>query len=408
MNAAIRFSTLFLGLLLLVGCNPVRPLPPAAAAETPATADAAGTVGLTYVGPAELGSGDSSRCAMLQIDNRETAQLTACDGTLTKLPLPANVAATWQDAVDRFGAFTYTTPSEEITFQGAGQLDDPVWQRALLTWASVTRAELAGGQSSATAQTALSWNLGQLPDTPGVCAHLTVLFYGYAYAEQRSCTNSNLVTAAEDWLGQTEMEQFDRWLYGFAPLYVNDNYLDGIGASQLPKEEAAAVEEWAQAVWTRLAGLPLAPAVTCDDPAAGEQAYVNTGYGFCLLIPAGYSVVETAPNNYSLVAGGDIMNHTAPRVSIEVSPASDRTFAEIAQQFVNDFVLAGQTVTPENMQVDGVEAVLLNNLPGQDTNRRIIALHNGSVYSLMFAPLTAEAEPLYQAVLASLRFLPEP
>jgi uroporphyrinogen-III decarboxylase len=124
----------------------------------------------------------------------------------------------------------------------------------------MTRAELASGKTSASARTALSWNLGLLADTPGVCAHLTVLDYGYAYAEQRACEGGDLVSSVEGWLEQVEMAQFDAWLYGYSPLYVGENYLNGAGATSMTDEEAAAVATWAQALWTRLSGLPLAPA----------------------------------------------------------------------------------------------------------------------------------------------------
>ena len=57
------------------------------------------------------------------------------------------------------------------------------------------------------------------------------------------------------------------------------------------------------------------------------------------------------------------------------------------------------------LTIDGEEAVLLDNLPGQDFNRRVVVMHNNMVYSLMFMPLSPEAEPLYQSVLDSLRFV---
>ena len=215
--------------------------------------------GMSYEGPEELGNGDTSRCAILQIGGGESS-VWACDGTVTTAPLGEKLAATWADISGRFGSFVYETPSERLTFEGMGSLVDPVWQRALLAWARVTRAELASGKTSATARTALSWNLGTVPDTADVCAHLTVLDYGYAYAEQRGCESGELVSTAEDWLSQEEMQQFDQWLYGYAPLYAGDNYLNGVGQEQMAESEAAAVQEWAAALWTRLSGMPVAPA----------------------------------------------------------------------------------------------------------------------------------------------------
>jgi hypothetical protein len=369
--------------------------------------------GLRYDGPAELGTDDTSLCAVLQISGGET-QVWACDGTVVTAPLDDSLAATWTELGDRFGAFVYETPSERLTFEGMGRLTDPVWQRALLAWARVTRAELATGQTSATARTALSWHLGPVPDAPDICAHLTVLDYGYAYAEQRACQSGELVETSADWLDQAEMQQFDRWLYTFAPLYVDDNYLNGAGQELMPEEEAGDLQSWAESLWVRVAALPLAPAgsapasgaeVTCDDPAARSRAYSSVEYGFCLLMPEGYAVVETVPGNFSLVADGDIMDHTSPRVGIEVSSAGDRSLAGIADQMLQDYAPAGAGVTPEAIMVDGAEAIVLDNLPGQDLNRRVVVVHDGFVYSIMFMPLSPEGEPLYQAILESLRFL---
>jgi hypothetical protein len=374
---------------------------------------------LAYAGPEDMGSGDDSRCAQMEITGSEV-QLVACDGTETALPLSASLAAAWDDWRARLGSFTYETPTEQVTFAGQGESVGEEWQRALLAWTRLTRAELATGQTSASARTALSWNLGLLADTPDVCAHLTVLDYGYAYAEQRACEGGDLVTSAEGWLEQAEMEQFDAWLYGYAPLYVDDNYLNGVGATDMAADEAAAVAAWAQALWTRLAGLPLAPAeadgtaagadgtaVTCSAPDGGD-VFESVEYGFCLVTPPDYAMVETAPGSFSLVAGGDIMNHTNPRVGIEVTEAGDRTLAQVAAELATNYAAPGDTVEPQPASVGGVEGMLFDNLPGQDINRRLVAVHNGRVYSLQLMPLSPAAEPFYQAVLDSLRIVSEP
>jgi hypothetical protein len=218
--------------------------------------------GMRYEGPAELGTDDTSRCAVLQLSSEE-AQVWACDGTVTTLPLSASLAGAWTDLTDRFGSFVYETPQERLTFEGMGAQDEAMWHRALLAWARTTRAELATGQVSATSRTALSWQLGAVPDLPDVCAHLTVLDFGYAYGEQRNCASGDLIAAAEDWLEADEMQQFDRWLYAYAPFYAGENYLNGVGTAPLPDGEARALGTWAGELWMRLTGLPVLP----GDPA---------------------------------------------------------------------------------------------------------------------------------------------
>jgi hypothetical protein len=395
-------------------------LAPNAQAQPDKGAVELGFLQLAYAGPEEVGSDDTSRCALLNLNNNE-ARLTACDGTETALPLPEGLADNWRELGERVGAFEVETPTEQLSFTGRGESAEPAWQRAALAWARLTRAELASGQTSASARTALSWNLGLLADTPDVCAHLTVLDFGYAYAEQRACESGDLVSSVEGWLEGAEMEQFDAWLYGYAPLYRDDNYLNGVGEASMAEEEALAVATWAQAVWTRLTGLPLAPvaeegataaasasAATCTAPDGGDDVFESVEYGFCLVTPPGYAIVETAPGNFSLVAGGDVMNHVDPRVSIEVSEAGGSTLAQVAEELAANYVPAGETVEQATVTAGGVEGVLLDNLVGQDRNRRLAFVHNGRIYNLMLMPLSPDAEPFYQAVLDSLRFTSEP
>lgn len=410
MKPTIHLLALAFGLMFLAACNPVRPLETAPAAET---GSGQSVVSLAYAGPEEPGSGDTSRCAMLKINNNE-AEVQACDGTGTTVPVAGNQA--WSDIGNRFAAFDYESPSEQLTFDGSGEIHGPEWERAILAWARITRAELATGHVSAAARTAVSWNLGPVHDSPDVCAHLTVLDYGYAYAERRSCEDNTLVSSVEGWLEQAEMEQLDAWFYGYSPLYSDDNYINGVGETNMPEGESANVQPWAEALWTRLAGMPLADADTgasdtgsaqgCAAEDADSQVYSSPDYGFCIVIPAGYAIVETVPGNLSLVKGGDIMNHVDPRVSIEISEAGERTLAQVADNMVASYVLAGETADQQPVGVGGAEGVLLDNLVGQDLNRRVAVIHNGRIYSLMMMPLSDEAEPFFQGVLDSWQFLP--
>lgn len=224
-----------------------------------ASAAPAAAGGLQWTGPAEIGSGDTSQCAQMSISNGQ-ATLTGCDGAAQTLPLGAQ-AATFDQLVQRLAPFALQTATETVTFQGAGAEAGPAWQRAVLAWARVTHAELASGRTSATARTAMSWNLGPLPDQADVCAHLTVLDYGYAYAEQRPCQGGDATSTAQGWLENAELEQFDRWLYANAPLYDQDNYLNGVGAATFDPAQLPAVEAWAKQVWTRLAGTVAATGV---------------------------------------------------------------------------------------------------------------------------------------------------
>jgi hypothetical protein len=106
------------------------------------------------------------------------------------------------------------------------------------------------------------------------------------------------------------------------------------------------------------------------------------------------------------------MNHLDPRLSIQVEDAAGRSLADVARQIEADYAPPGFTVERGAITVDGIEAVLFDNLPGQDLNRRVAFIHNGRLYSLFFVPLGDEgsearrqAELLYQQVMGSFRFL---
>ena len=91
----------------------------------------------------------------------------------------------------------------------------------------------------------------------------------------------------------------------------------------------------------------------CGAAPAGAKIYSSAEYGFCILVPAGYAMVESAPGILSLVEGGDLMNHTSPRVGIEVSAAGDRTLAGITDQMMADYVPVGTDVTSQTLTIDG-------------------------------------------------------
>lgn len=209
-------------------------------------------VSLLYQGPAEFGMDDPSKCTTLSLDRSQNVTLGACDGTSRYLALGKRFALDWDEIQNRFASFVYTTPNEILTFTGRGTVSSEAWQRAVLAWARMTHAELVSGRASATGRTVMGWFFEQLPAAEKVCEHLTVLNYGYAYAETVHCEGGEVIDTTGDWLTDVEMEQLDQWLYQRAPLYVERNYLDGQGSEPMSEAEAIAVAQWAKAVRTRI------------------------------------------------------------------------------------------------------------------------------------------------------------
>ena len=413
MKPVVTMSVVLLCLLLFAGCNPVRPLP-AGSDESAATATAT----------AEDVSQDNSQGGAAANMAEMLAKELGIDSSA--VTVVSSEAVEWPDAclgVTAAGEMCaqVITPGYKIVLSASGNTYTVHTDETGSSYRLAGGPEEQGGMTTATARTALSWHLGPIAGSTDVCAHLTVLDDGNAYAEQRPCAGGDVVALTQDRLSPAEQQQFDSWLSTYAPLYVGDNYLDGAGQEQMPDAEAGTVGTWSAALWTRISSIPLAnaeggaapasggtsaaAASACGKAPAGGQIYTNSEYGFCILVPAGYQMVESAPGVFSLVEGGDLMNHTSPRVGIEVTAAGDRTLAGITDQLMADNVPIGTNVTSQTLTIDGDPAVLLDNLSGQDFNRRVVVKHNNLVYSLMFMPLSPEAEPFYQSVLTSLHFV---
>lgn len=207
---------------------------------------------LRYQGPAEMGSEDTSQCASLTVAANGQAGLQGCDGATQTVDLSRQFGDEWQEIQTRFAPFTYSTPSETLVFTGTGSIEGEAWQRALLAWARVKYGELQSGKVSAAVNTAASWHLGQLTNERNPCAHLTVLAYGYAYAEKIACEGLDLQDSVGGWLTNEEMERLDPWLYQRAAFYQDNNYIDGKGTQPLRAAEMAEAAQWAADLYARL------------------------------------------------------------------------------------------------------------------------------------------------------------
>lgn len=412
-----EFKRLFPLLLLISGVLAACALPLAQLQRVEPSAATLSTVqpSLIWQGPAEMGSPDPSQCASLQINNNQ-AVVETCEGSTQTLALEARYGQEWAEIEQRFAPFVHETPTERLVFNGSGSISGPAAERAVLAWARARYAEISSGRVSAAAHTVVSWHLGQIMERKNTCRHLTVLAWGYATAETIMCEGQDLMESAGGWLEPAELAQLDQWLYERAALYEDNNYIAGTGAQPMSEAEVAAAEQWAMALWERLwvadTPQPTTQPAACPVPSPSTQLFVNEAHGYCLLYPVDYTAVQTSPNEVNLVRGS-VMNHVDPRVSITVGDASGRTLTQLADQLEAEYALPGVSVERGTITVAGVEAVLLDNLPGQDLNRRVVLIHNGRLYIFFFTPLgepgpaRAQMESFYQQTLDSFRFLEE-
>ncbi|MFN8441006.1 MAG: SH3 domain-containing protein [Caldilineaceae bacterium] len=371
--------------------------------------------GMEYRGPAEMGSPDTAKCAVFRLGTPIEAGLGACDGSMTDKDMGKKTYLDWEQIRDRFAPFVYETTTEKLTFEGMGLIEGEAWQRAILAWARARHAELASGRTSATISTAASWYLGQDMSQKNVCWHLTVLDYGYAYADKIMCEGGDLIETTGDWLTTEELQKLDLWLYQRTALYLDQNYIAGQGSQEMSEAEQVDAGLWAMDLYARIAGvpsgeIPQADLGRCPAESTTDKRVIDTAHRFCLLIPASHTLFKPNPNEV-VIAKDTLLNTIDPRLSIVVTDAAGRSTEQVANEVVAQN--AGFEIQRGTVNVAGVDAAMLDNMPGQDINRRVLFVHNGLFYDLTYSPLQEEAamrpalELFYQSTLNSWHFLDE-
>jgi hypothetical protein len=153
-----------------------------------------------------------------------------------------------------------------------------------------------------------------------------------------------------------------------------------------------------------------AEASACPSAMADSKLLTNEADGYCFLYPAEY-----ISNNPSLVvinpisAPGDVPGDAW--LDVEVQDAAGKTAAQIVDEQIASLG-EGFNITHVAVDLDGEQAIVVDGLPGQDSNRQVFIVHNGRLYDLIFMPWFPDAaeptplEDLYKAVVESFQFLP--
>ena len=156
-----------------------------------------------------------------------------------------------------------------------------------------------------------------------------------------------------------------------------------------------------------VANTPVAESGASDCPIATENTHLlrDPSHGFCLLYPVTHKVERPNPQEVVLVVGG-LLNAGDPRAMINVSEG--RTAAEVADEIVA--VFEGFDITPSQTTVAGEPAMVLDNVPGQDINRRVLFTHGDQLYDIYFSPIeptdTTAIDAFMEGILESFTFIP--
>jgi hypothetical protein len=148
----------------------------------------------------------------------------------------------------------------------------------------------------------------------------------------------------------------------------------------------------------------------CPETTVDTRLLKNKRHGYCLLYPVGYKVEKPNDAETDLVVGS-LLNAADPRVNIVVEDAGGRTADDLAKQIAAGF--EGFPIERSSIVLGGVEAIVLDKLPGQEINRRVLFEHEGLLYQLTFWPADESAgdvyrrmEVLYDTIVASFAFIP--
>ena len=121
------------------------------------------------------------------------------------------------------------------------------------------------------------------------------------------------------------------------------------------------------------------------------------------MTPAVYSVFNTNPNEI-VIAKDSLLNVTEPRLSISVIGAGARTAEQAAADIAAS--MPGFDLKRSTVDIAGQEAVVLDNVPGQDLMRRVLFVDNGRLYDLTFSPADhADMVAFYQFIVDSFQLL---
>ena len=140
---------------------------------------------------------------------------------------------------------------------------------------------------------------------------------------------------------------------------------------------------------------------------------INSVFGYCLQYPAEYDVVFDNPTLIVLFKNS-VLNATDPNFYINNQPANGMTVEQAAEKVVSEYTVPGLEVQQKEIIMDGVKAIVLDGLTGQDPNRRVLIVHKDILYTLYFTLMSrdqpevyAQAEELYNTVIQTFNFRPE-
>jgi len=148
---------------------------------------------------------------------------------------------------------------------------------------------------------------------------------------------------------------------------------------------------------------------SCPEPIPGTHQLIYAAKGICFLYPDNYDVFQSTDGSVAIYVRS-LLNTEAPVAAIHFAALEGRAIQEVIPDYPSDAELA--TMSLLTIDLGEEMATVLDNLPGEDVNRRIIAVHDDNVYDLMISRIGAdygvvgeEAEALYNLITSTFQFI---
>lgn len=132
----------------------------------------------------------------------------------------------------------------------------------------------------------------------------------------------------------------------------------------------------------------------CLEGDGGTKSFINQVDGYCLLYPAEYEIGQPNQNTVVLFKGS-LLNVDDPKVLIERVESRGLSAAQLADEFASQFPEFNISKTTD-LQFDGLDAVVLDNVPGQDLSRVMFIVYGDTAYQFRFIPSDPNNEDVYR------------
>jgi hypothetical protein len=129
----------------------------------------------------------------------------------------------------------------------------------------------------------------------------------------------------------------------------------------------------------------------------GLQPYQNDANGYSLFLPKDDQVIESNATEVLVLAPGQgHPGETRAAAFIFVEPADGRSVEQVVEAVKAEYPSGFNITVDSPIDIDDAKALVVNGLPGQDSNRQLFMVHSDLLYHITFVPDNPQLGDAYQ------------